>query len=77
MIHFDGDRRGSFLGHWHVATESVATYPVTFGVAIFGSVNPFHYTKATTHQVTWHGFLLSIDRGLEALKIEIKTDLAS
>lgn len=75
MIHFDGGSKvGAFLGHWHVDHKSAATYPVTFGADIQGTINTYHYSKATTCAHSWHAFIWSIENGLAALAIEMEKD---
>lgn len=68
-MHFEGGSQvGAFLGHWHTATSSDATYPETFAVSIGGTINEYHRGKATTCQRTFDGFLRSLECGLAALQ---------
>src|SRR5258708_26245381 len=61
---------GAFLGHWHTACKVDAHYPRTFAADIGGSINTFHYGKATTCEDSFGGLLRSLSYGLEALAIE-------
>lgn len=70
LIHLDGASRvGAFLGHWHtnVAPFRKVQYPRDFATTIGGSINEYHFRKATTCEETWRGFLRSIDDGLGRL----------
>lgn len=58
-----------FLAHWHTDRTGVV-YPKNFDAIIGGSVNPYHYAKATTCEETEEGFLNSIENGLRALQSE-------
>lgn len=67
-ITFDGASHvGAFLGHWYHDGTGNETLPDSFGSAIQGSVNQFHRRKATTCESHFPLFLLSIERGLQAL----------
>lgn len=63
-----GKRVGAFLGHWHTELGSGAKYPKTFGHTIGGTINQYHYAKATTCKNGWLGFLYSLQAGFVALK---------
>lgn len=66
MMHFDGDcRAGSFMGHWHTGSRD-ARYPETFWRV--GSLNTYHFGKATTIEDTFAGFLDKLRAGLAILK---------
>lgn len=68
---FDGDSNvGAFLGHWFVSIDSNARYPKAFGVAINGTVNTYHYSKATTCEGAFWTFLYSLEKGLATLANE-------
>lgn len=68
-MHFEGGSQvGAFLGHWHTATSSAATYPKTFAVSIGGTVNEYHWGKATTCKWTFDAFLESLECGFAALQ---------
>lgn len=68
-MHFEGGSQvGAFLGHWHTVTSSNATYPKTFAISIGGTINEYHWGKATTCQWTFDGFLRSLECGLTALQ---------
>lgn len=68
-MHFEGGSKvGAFLGHWHTATSSNAAYPKTFAVSIGGTINEYHWSKATTCERTFEGFLRSLECGLAALQ---------
>jgi len=63
MISLDGDSRcEGFLGHWN--TEHGARYPKNFGFTVHGSVNEYHYGKATTCVDTPEQFYAAIEAGL-------------
>lgn len=67
MMHFDGTSRvDAFMGHWHVTTESDARYPDMFWRV--GSLNTYHFSKATTIEYTLPAFLLKLREGLTILK---------
>lgn len=74
MLDLDGNSRaGAFIGHWYIerdADESVQ-YSGLFGLAIRGSVNPYHWQKALTCEDTWDGFKRSIGTGLDFLAREM------
>jgi hypothetical protein len=62
-ISLDGNSHcGGFLGHWN--TEARARYPTDFGFTVHGSVNEFHYGKATTCCDTLPEFYAAIEAGL-------------
>lgn len=70
-----GSNVGAFMGHWHSDVYSPdARYPVTFALDIRGTLNTCHYRKATTCEDTFEGFLASLERGFESLKIELSED---
>lgn len=69
MMHFCGEearRLGAFMGHWHTSLSTDAKYPETFWRV--GSLNTFHYSKATTIESTLPGFLKKLRDGLAILK---------
>lgn len=70
-----GDKCGAFLGSWYTATKSEATYPVTFAADINGTINTYHYSKATTCANSFETFLVSIERGLESLMCQLTTQI--
>ena len=60
---FDGSSRvGAFMGHWF--TDEHATFPTNVGITCGGSINTFHYGKATTCEDTFEAFLSRLDAGL-------------
>lgn len=70
MMHFDGaERIDVFMGHWHTnsrkAIDSGARYPETFWRV--GSLNTYHYGKATTIETTLPAFLQKLRDGLAIL----------
>lgn len=57
----------AFLGHWYTDYKAVATYPKDFGYTVGGSINNYHWRKATTVQYTWDAFKEKIAAGLKVL----------
>jgi hypothetical protein len=67
MIHFEGGSFvGAFLGHWCTQLASNAKYPKSFWA--IGSLNEYHYGKATTCEDTADAFFAKLAQGLELLK---------
>lgn len=67
-ISLDGDSyAGSFLAHWNTDGH-IARYPDDFGFVVRGSVNTFHYGKATTCCDTLEQFYEAVRRGLARCK---------
>ena len=67
-IDFDGKSKvGAFLGHWHTETRSEARYPADFGSTVKGTLNTFHFGKATTCEESWSHFVASVEAGLSVL----------
>lgn len=68
-MHFDGASTvDAFLAHWFRDTSSQAKYPAHFGAICGGSVNNFHFGKATTCTDTFEEFRERIGAGLAYLK---------
>lgn len=66
MIGLDG--RCDFLSaHWHMDHKSDARYPDGFAGAIGGSVNQYHFRKATKFAESVDEFIASLKAGLSAL----------
>lgn len=57
----------ALLAHWYVDFKTDACYPADFGYTIHGSINPYHFRKATTCDEDVSLFLESIANGLAAL----------
>lgn len=75
MMHFDGASRGEcFMGHWHTTIESDVRYPDTFWRV--GSLNRYHFRKATTIEDTLPGFLQKLREGLAIVKRQIESVFA-
>lgn len=68
---------GAFLAHWHTEICSRATYPKSFGLIISGSINEYHYGKATTCEYDFGGLLRSLGDGLSALAQRMATQEAA
>ncbi len=57
---------GAFLGHWFTVGD--AKFPKNFGVTIGGTINEFHYEKATSCESNFDDFLVSLEDGLLVCK---------
>jgi hypothetical protein len=65
-VDLDGDLPiDCFLGHWY--TRGAARYPQDFAATIRGTLNTYHYGKATTHAETFERLAQSIRAGFNAL----------
>lgn len=70
MMDFDGknDCR-AWLGHWYTESHSDAKYPKDFGYVIGGTVNEYHFGKATTcTETTFEIFKERLRSGFLVLK---------
>ena len=63
---------GAFLAHWHTLLGTKATYPKTFGKEIGGSINTFHYSKATGVYDTLEELIEKTVNGITFLKGTMK-----
>jgi hypothetical protein len=71
MVEFEGGSHvGAFLGHWHTEMASSVKYPRNFASTIQGSLNEYHFGKATSCEDTFDGFLRSLSNGFAALAKE-------
>ena len=65
-INLDGNSGNNvFLGNWN--TEGKARYPADFGFTINGSVNEYHFGKATTYAGTPEQLCAAIGAGLRRI----------
>jgi len=68
---------GAFLGHWNTDHNTTARFPKDFGFTVQGSVNEYHYGKATTCVETLVRFYAAIEAGLtECAKLSALTEAA-
>lgn len=71
---FDGDSNvGAFLAHW--CTHGAATFPRDFGCTIGGTVNKFHFGKATTCVDTPEQLIAHVRAGLDVCRQLHETEM--
>ena len=71
-VDFDGSSAvPGFLAHWHAGAFTGAKYPRDFGHVCRGSVNTFHFGKATTCVDTFDELRVTLDRSLDRLSREV------
>jgi hypothetical protein len=70
FFHFSAESKvGAYLGHWNAEKE--VRFPKSFGSTIRGSVNEYHFGKATTCADTIEEFEAAIRAGFERMKREL------
>jgi len=69
-MHFAGGSKvGAFLGHWCVHySDKEARFPDGFGMIVCGTMNNYHYRKATTCVDSFDLFCAAIRGGFAKLK---------
>jgi hypothetical protein len=71
FFQFSADSKvNAYLGHWN--SKDGLRFPKSFGSAIGGSVNEYHFSKATTCVNAIDEFEAAIRAGFEAMKIRTK-----